>query len=60
VISVADRWRSAFSLGLGADLGVATHIYLTPSLDYTILSGVSESSRELRHAVALGLGLTIR
>lgn len=60
LISVADRWRTAFSAGIGADMGLAPHIYITPSFDYTLLAGVGESSRELRHAMALGVGLTIR
>jgi hypothetical protein len=60
VIEVADRWRAAVSGGVGADLPVSGHLFVTPSIDYTTLRGVVGRSQELRHAFALGLGVTFR
>jgi hypothetical protein len=60
VISVADRWRAAVSAGVGSDLRVVRHVFVTPSVDYTVLPAVERTQRELRHALALGVGVTIR
>ena len=60
VIDVADRWRVAVTGGVGTDLPVSGHLFVTPSIDYTSLRGVAGRSQELRHAFALGLGVTFR
>jgi hypothetical protein len=60
LIRLDQRWRVAVTGGAGADVRVAGHLLLTTSIDYTVLPGVERGSRELRHALALGLGLTIR
>jgi hypothetical protein len=60
VISVSDRWRAIVSGGAGVDLRVGGHLFVTPSLDYTQLVGVERRGQELRHALALGFGMTIR
>jgi hypothetical protein len=60
VIDVADRWRGAVTGGVGTDLPVGGHLFVTPSIDYTTLRGVAGRSQELRHAFALGLGVTFR
>jgi hypothetical protein len=48
------------SLGGGLDLRLARHLYLTPSLDYTTMLGVEATSDDLRSALAMGVGLTVR
>jgi hypothetical protein len=60
LISVASRWRAAVSAGVGSDLRVMHHVFVTPSVDYTILPAVERTQMELRHALALGVGVTIR
>jgi hypothetical protein len=60
VITVADRWRAAVSAGAGSDVRVAEHVFVTPSVDYTVLPAVERDQLELRHALALGVGVTIR
>lgn len=58
-ISVVRRWRGALSTGGGIDLPIARHVYLTPSLDLTVLPGVDASSRELKSALTAGLAITL-
>lgn len=60
LIAVIDRWRGALSAGGGIDLHLARHVYLTPSLDFTVLPGADTGARELGSALAIGLGLTLR
>lgn len=60
VIALADRWRAVVTAGVGADWRLRSHLFLTPSIDYTVLPGVERSGHELRHALALGIGVTIR
>jgi hypothetical protein len=60
VIGVSDRWRAALTGGIGADVRVSNHLFVTPSLDYTVLPAVDRRGRELRRALALGIGATIR
>ena len=60
VIDVLDRWRAALTGGVGADLRVGGHVFVTPSMDYTLLPGVGRGGEDLRHALALGFGVTIR
>jgi hypothetical protein len=60
VIDVSDRWRAAVSGGVGADVRIDSHLFVTPSIDYTVLAGVERRGQELRHALALGVGVTIR
>jgi hypothetical protein len=58
-VSVIQRWRGALSTGGGIDFPIARHVYLTPSLDLTVLPGVDASSRELKSALAAGLAITL-
>lgn len=58
-ISVIQRWRGALSTGGGIDVPIARHVYLTPSLDLTVLPGVDASSRELKSALTAGLAITL-
>jgi hypothetical protein len=60
LIAVTERWRGALSAGGGIDLHIAHHVYLTPSLDFTVLPGADTRARELGSALAVGLGLTLR
>ena len=60
LIDVYDRWRGAVTGGAGADLRIGGHLFLTPSIDYTVLTGVRRGGPELHHALAMGLGVTIR
>lgn len=60
LIDVYARWRPAVSGGAGADLRIGGHLFLTPSIDYTVLTGVRRRGPELHHALAMGLGVTIR
>jgi hypothetical protein len=54
------RWRAALSAGLGVDLRIARFLYLTPSLDVTVLPGTDTRAAELRSGIAPGLALTLR
>ena len=58
-IAVIDRWRGAFTAGGGIDLAVARHVYITPSLDFTVLPGADRSGRELGSALAVGVAVTL-
>jgi hypothetical protein len=58
-ISVLQRWRGVLSAGGGIDLPLARHVYLTPSLDYTVLPGADGPARELSSALAVGLAITL-
>lgn len=60
VIAVVERWRGALSAGGGVDLRMGHHVYLTPSLDFTVLPGADTGAEELGSAVAFGLALTLR
>jgi hypothetical protein len=60
VIAVARRWRAALSAGAGIDLRIAHFVYLTPSLDVTVLPATDTRAQELRTGFAAGLGLTLR
>ena len=60
---VQEKWRPALTAGAGLDVGLADHIFITPSIDFTTLRGAGWAQvgyYELRHALALGLGMTIR
>lgn len=46
--------------GAGADLRLVRSLYLTPSIDYTVMPAVTEASNDLRGALAIGLGLTVK
>jgi hypothetical protein len=59
-IVVDDRWRAALSAGIGMDVPVGRFLYLTPSLDATLLPGTDRQAQELRSGIALGVGLTLR
>jgi hypothetical protein len=60
LISVSERWRASTSLGGGVDLPLGRHVYLTPSVDFTLLPGADTNARELGSALALGLAITLR
>ena len=60
VIGLDEHWRTALTAGAGADIRLSGHFYSTLSADFTLLPGVERQSQELRHAVSLGLGFTIR
>jgi hypothetical protein len=60
LISVTERWRASTSLGAGVDLPLGRHVYLTPSVDFTVLPGADTDARELGSALALGLAITLR
>lgn len=55
-----QRWRVAVSAGAGADLRIARFLYLTPSIDLTVLPGTDTRAQELRSGWAVGLALTLR
>jgi hypothetical protein len=60
LIAVTERWRASISLGGGVDLPLVPHVYLTPSVDFTLLPGAHTDARELGSALALGLAITLR
>jgi hypothetical protein len=60
VIGLSKQWRAAVSGGVGVDVRVGSHLFLTPSIDYTQLRGVLSGDDELRHALAIGFGVTFR
>jgi hypothetical protein len=60
VINLTEKWRPAATVGLGMDCRLDGHLYLTPSIDYTAVLGTDSDTPELRHALAVGIGLTIR
>jgi len=55
-----SRWRAALTCGGGADLRIANRLYLTPSLDYTVILGTHGETPELHSALGLGVGITVR
>jgi hypothetical protein len=55
-----QRWRLAVSTGAGIDLRIARFLYLTPSIDLTVLPGTDTRAQELRSGWALGVALTLR
>lgn len=55
-----QRWRVPVSTGAGVDLRIARFLYLTPSIDLTVLPGTDTRAQELRSGWALGLALTLR
>lgn len=59
-IAVTRRWRGAASAGAGIDLRIARFLYLTPSVDVTLLPGTDTRAEELRSGLAVGLALTLR
>jgi hypothetical protein len=60
LISVTEHWRAGVSVGAGMDLPLGRYLYLTPSLDFTLLPGADTGAQELGSALALGLGITLR
>jgi hypothetical protein len=60
LIAVTDRWRGAVSAGGGIDVRLASHVYLTPSLDFTVLPGADTGGQELGSALAVGVAITLR
>jgi hypothetical protein len=60
VILFDEHWRVALSAGGGVDIRMTRHFFSTLSADFTILPQVDRKTQELRHAVSLGLGFTIR
>jgi hypothetical protein len=60
VIRLDERWRTAVTVGAGVDIRLKGHFYSTLSADFTLLPEVDSRSQELRHAVSIGLGFTIR
>lgn len=58
-IDVIDRWRGALSAGGGIDLPVGRHVYLTSSVDFTVLPGADREAKELGSALAVGLAVTL-
>lgn len=60
VMAFALRWRAALSAGVGTDLRIARFLYVTPSLDVTVLPGADTRAAELRSGIAPGLALTLR
>jgi hypothetical protein len=60
LIRVTERWRGSLSAGAGIDLPVARHVYLTPSVDLTVLPGANTGAEELGSALALGIAITLR
>src|SRR3954470_162088 len=47
VIGLSNQWRAALSGGVGVDVRVGHHLFLTPSIDYTELAGVPPGGYEL-------------
>jgi hypothetical protein len=60
LIAVTRRWRAALSVGTGVDLRITRFLYLTPSLDVTLLPGTDTRREELRSGITPGVGLTLR
>jgi hypothetical protein len=60
LLKITRRWRAAISAGTGIDLRMASFLYLTPSLDLTVLPGTDTRAQELRSGFAVGLALTLR
>jgi hypothetical protein len=60
LIAVTDRWRGALGVGGGIDFPIAPHLYLTPSLDFTVLPGADTGAEELGSALAIGVAITLR
>jgi hypothetical protein len=52
--------RSFLSGGVGWDLPLLSHVFLTPSVDYTHLIVPEPAQHELRHGLSFGLGLTVK
>ena len=60
LILMTRRWRGVLSVGTGVDLRITRYLYLTPSLDLTLLPGTDTRRDELRSCIAPGIGLTLR
>lgn len=60
LIQVTERWRGSLSAGAGVDLALVRHVYLTPSLDLTVLPGADTGALELGSALAFGIAITLR
>jgi hypothetical protein len=60
VMGFTLRWRAALSAGVGMDIRLARFLYVTPSLDVTVLPGTDTRAAELRSGIAPGLALTLR
>ena len=60
LVRAYSDWRTGVTVGSGFDLAVATNIYVSPSIDAYYLPWVPSAARELRWAVLVGAGLTIR
>jgi hypothetical protein len=60
LIAVIRRWRGAVSAGVGTDFRIARYVYLTPSLDFTVLPGADTGAHELGSGLAVGVALTLR
>ena len=60
LIRAERRERFGLTLGAGVDVAVAEHIFVTPSVDAYRLVAVGDTDRELKSAVVVGVGLTIR
>ncbi len=59
-IQAARYWRAALTTRASLDLPVACWLYVTPSLDFTVLPGTNMAERKLRSGVAMGVALTLR
>ena len=55
-----DEVRLLWSAGVGVDLSIGRQLHITPSVDYHAMPNVSRASPELRSALAVGVGLTLR
>lgn len=55
-----DHVRALWSGGVGIDFSVGRQLHITPSVDYHVMPAVSRKSAELRSALAVGVGLTLR
>jgi hypothetical protein len=60
LIAVIERWRGSLSVGGGLDFPLARHVYLTPSVDLTVLPGADTGAEELGSALAFGIAITLR
>ena len=59
-IYAADHIRLLWSVGVGLDWPLGRQLHFTPSVDYHVMPAVPRASPELRSAVAIGLGLSLR
>lgn len=60
VLDAYHRTRWSWSLGTGYDQPLRRLLWFTPSIDYAWLPALRPSSDEIRWALALGLGVTLR